>query len=315
MSTRELALAALAELNAPEPNPSPAQLMGGPLAWGGSPVTMVEAKRDPVNAPTMRPHVIAPCQKLQSHPALRLHCSCGKALTFVALASLSTGVLVVSSPYRRPKKLRQGGPNDLATVSDPSRPWALIPWEASMRERASQHQTAWTPGSPHPALGPGAGVIGDTAKRQTFACGAARCNAVHTFLNVNLLRVLLKAIAVGEPTVRIRTTKHSSDLPPVDVGPDNVRTSEAHRALQSPGMGWHTPSPGPHQVAVFEVGNGAYELTCPCGEQTFTRLGEDHARSRALEHLDVNGQKDAEVLFLLLRRSTGDGSGNPTEVG
>lgn len=200
---QKLAWAALAELDAPEPDPSPAQLMGGPLAWGDSWVTTVEAARDPANAPTMRPHVIAPCQKLQSHPALRLQCTCGKGLTFLALASMATGVLVVGSPRRLPPKLRRGGPNDLTTVesNDPTRPWAFAPWERSMRERVAQHRTAWQTPDVHLALGPGAGVIGDSAKRQLFTCPT--CRAAHTFVNITLLRMVLRAIAAGEQTVRL----------------------------------------------------------------------------------------------------------------
>lgn len=200
---RALAKAALAELDAPEPDPSPAQLMGGPLAWGESRVAMVEAARDPANAPTMRPHVIAPCQKLQSHPALRLHCTCGKGLDFLALASLN-GVLVVSSPRRLPPKLRRGGPNDLVTVEsdDPTRPWTFVPWERSMRRRVAVHHTAWQKPDVHLALGPGAGVMGDAAKRQLFTCPT--CGADHTFVNITLLRLVLESMAAGEQTVRLR---------------------------------------------------------------------------------------------------------------
>ena len=199
---RELAKAALAELDAPEPDPSPAQLMGGPLAWGESHVTLAEAARDPANAPTMRPHVIAPCQKLLSYPALRLHCTCGKGLDFLALASLN-GVLVVSSPRRLTPKLRRGGPNDLATAAsdDPTKPWSFVPWERSMHERSASHRTAWKMPDVHPTLGPGAGIAGDAAKRQTFVCPA--CGATHTFVNVNLLRLVLQAIAAGERAVRL----------------------------------------------------------------------------------------------------------------
>ena len=199
---RALARAALAELDAPEPDPSPAQLMGGPLAWGESWVTVVEADRDPANAPTMRPHVIAPCQKLQSHPALRLHCSCGKGLEFLALASLN-GVLVVSSPQRLLPKLRGGGPNDLATVEsdNPTRPWAFVPWERSMRTRLATHRGAWEVPPEHAALGPGAGVMGDAAKRQVFDCPA--CGASHTFVNITLLRMVLRAMEAGNHRVEI----------------------------------------------------------------------------------------------------------------
>ncbi len=201
---RSLARAALAELDADTPDGSPAQLLRGPLAWGESSVAMVEAARDPINAPTMRPHVMGPCQQLQSHPALRLHCTCGRGLDFLALASLASGVLVVSSPRRQPKKLRAGGTQDLAPVDDfgPGFGWSLIPWERSMRDRAATHRTAWVDTEDHPVLGPGRGVMGDVAKRQTFICEG--CGATHTFRNVVLLRLVLQAIADGESTVRLK---------------------------------------------------------------------------------------------------------------
>lgn len=199
-----LARQALAELNADELDPSPAVLMGGPLAWGDSWIALMEAERDPANAPTMRPHVISPCQKLQSHPALRLRCSCGRGLDFLALASMPPGVIVVSSPRRLPKKLRRGGPNDLASViegADPQAGWALIPWEQSMRDRFATHRSSWQDGGEHFVLGEGAVLIGDAAKRQTFTCGA--CSANFTFVNVNLLRLVLETMANGDREVRL----------------------------------------------------------------------------------------------------------------
>ena len=204
-SPQALARAALEELDADTPNEAPAMLLGGPLAWGDSQVAQVEAERDPSNAPVMRPHVIGPCQKLRSQPALRLHCSCGKGLDYLALATLATGVLVVSSPTLLPFRRRTGGPGDLGPIGkdDPEAGWAFIPWEASMRDRAASHQTAWNGETPHLALGDNAVVMGDTAKRQTFHCG--NCGATHTFLNIVLLRLVLRAIAAGERKVRLAT--------------------------------------------------------------------------------------------------------------
>ena len=176
-------------------------LWGVEPGWSGEIAAFLEAARDPANAPAMRPHVVAPCQQLPSHPALRLHCTCGRGLDYLALASFSTGVLVVSSPRRVPLKRREGGTRDLAPVGDdrPEAIWTLSAWEASMRQRAASHATGWKP-EPHPALG-NAVVMGDTAKRQVFHCKG--CGATHVFLNVTLLRLLLEAIAAGSQTVRL----------------------------------------------------------------------------------------------------------------
>jgi hypothetical protein len=204
-SFKALAREALAELDADEPDLSPAELMGGTTAWGDSDswVRQAEAARDPANAPTMRPHVVAPCQKLQSHSALRLHCTCGRGLDFLALASLATGVLVVSSPRLLPPKQRRGGTQDLASVDDkdPNRPWTFAAWEHMMSRRSAMHRSSWQAPPIHPVLGPNAGVMGDTAKRQTFNCEG--CGATHTFLNITLLRLTLKAIAEGKTEVRL----------------------------------------------------------------------------------------------------------------
>jgi len=200
----ELAREALAELDAPEMNVSPVELMGGTLDWETNWVGQLEAERDPVNAPTLRPHVVAPCQALQKHPALRLRCRCGRGLDFLALASFATGVLVVSSPRRLPPRLREGGPNDLASVKEsdpPTRRWSFMPWEALMLQRQAKHRSAWDATKEHPFLGPDTRVIGDAAKRQIFEC--ERCGAVHLFRNVTLLRMMLEAIAAGSRIVQI----------------------------------------------------------------------------------------------------------------
>lgn len=202
-SPRDLARAALKELDAEEPDLSPVELLGGSLAWGESRVTEIEAERDPSNAPVMRPHVVAPCQKLQSQPALRLHCTCGKGLDYLALATLSTGVLVISSPTLLPPKRRTGGLGDLGAIGtdDPEAGWALIPWQESMRDRAAAHHTSWNEVGPHPALGDNAVVLGDAAKRQTFSCEI--CRATHTFKNIQLLRLVLRSIESGDRKVRL----------------------------------------------------------------------------------------------------------------
>jgi hypothetical protein len=204
-SFKALAREALAELNADEPDLSPVELMGGTTAWGdsGSWVTQVEASRDPANAPTMRPHVIAACQQLQSHRALRLHCTCGRRLDFLALASFATGVLVVSSPRLLPPKQRRGGTQDLASVDDKdsNRRWTFAAWEHMMSRRSAMHRSSWQAPPIHPVLGPNAGVMGDTAKRQTFNC--KECGATHTLLNVTLLRLVLQAVAEGKTEVRL----------------------------------------------------------------------------------------------------------------
>ena len=203
VSPSEFARKALAELDAEEPNLTPAQLLGGPLAWGESWVAMVEAERDPANAPTMRPHVIAACQGLRFHRAMRLHCTCRKGLDYVALATLASGVLVVSSPTLLPPKRRAGGPCDLGPVEgqDPESGWALIPWERTMRNRVAAHQSAWKDEPIHPVLGYEVGIIGDSAKRQVFVC--EKCGAAHTFLNITLLRLVLHAIAADQRSVWI----------------------------------------------------------------------------------------------------------------
>jgi hypothetical protein len=175
-------------------------------------VTQAEMARDPENAPAMRPHVAAACQQLRFQPPLRLHCTCGRGLEFLALITLN-GVLVVSSPRRVPKSERTGGVHDLAALddSDPDAAWTYADWARSMQERVSPgaHSSSWQAPTIHPVLGPGAGVWGDAAKRQTFVC---KCGATHTFLNVRLLRLVLEAIAGGQDRVRLQPEAHAVPL-------------------------------------------------------------------------------------------------------
>ena len=210
----DYARAALAELVADEPDRSPAHLLAGDLVIGDSWVKRVEAARDPVNAPAMRPHVIAPCEHLASHPALALRCYCERPLSFLALGTFALGVLVVSSPRRLPPKLRQGGARDLAPINDDEEVWTFDSWAQAMRCEAGQVATSWRQPMEHPVLGPGAGVVGDETKRLTFRCN--KCVTPHTFYdvtllryntytfhNATLLRYVLQAIANGERDVRL----------------------------------------------------------------------------------------------------------------
>jgi hypothetical protein len=193
----------LNELLADEPNLKPAPTMGGSLAWGDSWVGQTEAQRDRVNAPAMRPHVIGPCQQLSRYPALALRCACPTepTLVYLALATFATGVLVVSSPRLLLAEQRGGGTHDLADVYEPTKSWSLLPWEAWMRVNDTPHGTSWKNPDTHPLLGPGASVIGDTAKRHKLRC---QCGADFTYHNVTLLEYVLRSIAAGEHEVRLR---------------------------------------------------------------------------------------------------------------
>jgi len=70
-----------------------------------------------------------------------------------------------------------------------------------MSRRSAMHRSSWQAPPIHPVLGPNAGVMGDTAKRQTFNC--KECGATHTLLNVTLLRLVLQAVAEGKTEVRL----------------------------------------------------------------------------------------------------------------
>jgi hypothetical protein len=70
-----------------------------------------------------------------------------------------------------------------------------------MRRRDARHRASWQRPEVHPVLGPNAWVIGDAAKRQTFIC--KHCGASPVFLNVQLLRLFLQAIAAGDKKIRL----------------------------------------------------------------------------------------------------------------
>ena len=299
-SAARLAREALAELEAEEPDRSPVELLGGQVAWGLEPLSRVEASRDPANAPAMRPHVVAPCQQLARHRALRLHCTCGRGLDFLALAAFATGVLVVSSPRLRPVKRREGGTLDLAAIGkeDPEAEWTLSTWEASMWQRASSHATAWNP-QPHPALGK-AMVVGDAAKRQLFHCKG--CGATHTLLNVTLLGLLLRAIAAGSRTVRLS-------------GPPG--TAHVLRPESSRGAAKSQPAPLPqsasaHICTIWCSGGDHIELAGPLERRSdkeltaaFERLGlEVTLIEPTPDHMNLPGVEPGRLVWFRTRNET-----------
>jgi len=199
---RALAQMALDELDAPEPNRNPAQLLGGELRWDDR-MVQFEAARDPDNAPTLRPHVIAPCQKFsQSHPAIGLRCGCGKGLGFLAIGHFATGVLAITTSHRQAKKYRNGGLSDLALGPNGER-FVFIPWYqqqlAAKAQREKEFTTAVSPRETIADLPNVGGVLGDLAHRQERQCPA--CNTRHLFKNVTLVRLYLKAVAEGRDEI------------------------------------------------------------------------------------------------------------------
>ncbi len=192
---------ALDELEAPEPNLNPAQLLGGQLRWDDR-MVQFEAARDPDNAPTLRPHAIAPCQKFsQSHPALGLRCGCGNGLGFLAIAHFATGILAVTAPHRKPQKYRNGGLSDLA-LGPSGEDFFFIPWYEQDLAAGDDRQGFTTAVSPRetiadlPNVG---GVLGDLAHRQERTCPS--CNTRHVYKNVTLVTFYLRAVAEGRDEV------------------------------------------------------------------------------------------------------------------
>jgi hypothetical protein len=288
-----LARDALAELEAAEPDRSPVQLLGGRVAYGLEPVSRVEAARDPANAPAMRPHVVAPCQELASYPALRLHCTCKRGLDFLALAPFSTGVLVVSSPRRLPKKRRGGGTQDLASPDDdhPDGPWTFSVWEASMLRRTASHSTGWMSES-HPALG-NVMVMGDTAKRQVFYCKG--CGATHVFLNVTLLRLVLQAIAEGSESVPLAGATGSEHVE----RPDSARAITASRADPLPVAAQR------HVCTIWCLGGEHVELAGPLEKRSDDEIRTGFANyglevtliEPTPEHMNLPGQEPGRLVW------------------
>ncbi len=205
-----LARAALNELDEPDPAEPTEWLVqeGWPL-YGA-------------NVAAMRTSVVAACKELQAHPAMRLRCACGQKLGFLALLALpSRGVYVVSSPRRLPPKLRSGGFGDLDPIAigndDPEPHW--IP--------ATLTSPVLRPGDPFPAtFGTSIWIAPEPAssvllrcssirisQRRSFVCDATRCNAVHTLLNVKLLRLVLQAIAAGQDEVRLVSSAAAASAP------------------------------------------------------------------------------------------------------
>lgn len=51
----------------------------------------------------------------------------------------------------------------------------------------------------------------------------------------------------------------------------------------------YQPRPGPHRIACIEVDDGIFEISCTCGEQTWTPWGQAHAEEVARLHCWVTG--------------------------
>jgi hypothetical protein len=181
-----VALAALAALDAPEPNPEPITLCGGVQRWD-DPAVQRSVRRDPANAITRRTDVVAACQRLQDlgYAAPGVRCGCGYGLGYLAILPLATGVQVGWSRHRLPPKRRAGGWADLAPI-DPSYPeagWAMDGWNRTLLEGSDVVKSSTRR----------QGLFGDAASRQTFDC--PKCRASHPFLARTLLRKVLRAIA------------------------------------------------------------------------------------------------------------------------
>lgn len=199
---RSAARAALAELDAPEPNPEPAQLLGGELRLDDR-MLQIHMVRDPANAACCRPHVMSACQRLDQlgYGAPGLRCACGHGLGFISIPALSTRAQVAWSGRRLPPRLRGGAWRDFAPIDndfDPRAaalyaPWTMDSWEVALATGKSGPRTAAQT----------AGISGDRASRQTFTC--RRCRASYTQLNVTLLRMVLQAISEGADEVTFGT--------------------------------------------------------------------------------------------------------------
>lgn len=193
-----LARLALEELDAPEPNRHPAQLMGGEVSWD-HPRVQAAVHNDPPNAAVCRPHLIAACQELDKlgYRVPGLRCSCGQPLGFVAIAPFATGVQAVWSRRRLPPKERGGGWKDFARLDGAGHGWDTSSWEDALLSGSAGPRTAQR-------VRP---VINSAGWRQQFICPHCRSN--HVRLNVTLVRGILRAVAYerGEVVLTGRSSR------------------------------------------------------------------------------------------------------------
>ena len=103
---RQLVVRALTELDALEPNRTPAELIGGLLSWEHPTVQAQIHNDEPRNEPTHRPHFIAACQQLDrlGYQLPEVRCTCGARLGFMGLAVLATRAFAIVNTRRLPPR-------------------------------------------------------------------------------------------------------------------------------------------------------------------------------------------------------------------
>lgn len=157
--------------------------------------------REPMSRAQRHPRVIAAAHPVRCHPALGVRCKCGQGLGWVALVTISTGLFLVHSDKRQPKKaLRRGGYTDLAPVGPGSHEtFVLGPWDYQLKLGIGAVRATTTLGG---LLGPGTpGVMFDCAQRVTYTCPS--CHAEYPMRSDAFVRRFLQAVVDGDKELRL----------------------------------------------------------------------------------------------------------------
>jgi hypothetical protein len=162
--------------------------------------TRIAISREHTSHRIRDPKVIAAADPVKFHPALGVRCRCGKGLGWVAICTLSTGIIIVHSDKRQPERYRHGGYSDLAPVGgDGARMFTLSDWNHELASGIGAVRGSSPLGG---LFGEGTpGVMFDVGSRVIYTC--PKCARTHTLRNDVAVRRYLESVANGGTEIRL----------------------------------------------------------------------------------------------------------------
>lgn len=162
--------------------------------------TRIAIGREPTSRRIRDPRVIASADPVKFHPALGVRCKCGRGLGWVAIAPLSTGIIIVHSDKRQTEQYRHGGYSDLAPVGEGGATmFTLGSWNRVLPTGIGAVRSSSPLGG---LFGEGTpGVMFDVGSRVTYTC--PKCHRTQTLRNDVAVRRYLEAVTKGGVEIKL----------------------------------------------------------------------------------------------------------------